>query len=719
MSCSCGTKPSSSTSTFCSTCAPGALAGGLVRTRFFVVMVLTQSDLENEQRYWRIKRRLTNRALGEGVVWGLRVRWDAARRVFVLGPVYALDCCGNDLVVECPVQIAEADLIKLADPLYRSATPAVFEAAARYQQNPLRSACLVLQYVECPQDARPVQTDACTPPTSRCESSRIRETTRLLLVPPPPPEPPTCIDDFIADLDTLKQSITDPQLRDALFPPAPAPAPGVTPDATLPVSLKITTPGSGATSTTGTPLANGTVNADTISSTRTPSGTRSGVVQFELTPTSGWGFYQGQVKDGDVVVDMVAPPLDLQQFWSLELALGDARAATRTFSYVIDSLGLEQMFGERAKGLATMTITGELTVNAGSNDQVVTKVASISVATTSTVGEASATGSCFDVLRGGIMADPAHASKDHHKKQHTTSYAYFADVTSRSGGGWTASRMLGQLLYIAAWRLLGIDVNSATEAQRQELGKLIARLFECWCEAMLYPGPRCSTEHHGVYLGCATITQLGQIVDFDMWEHRREVITGPLINHWLGVFGFAPIDVVAGRISQAICCLAGLQIPTLATQVIERQPTNVNHYDAVAVPIGMGSVAVGAASSGAAADVSPASLIARVVSGLVGASNAPLATYRSRLANGTVVEVRAPAMNTAVASGSIDASVEPIVRGLTPALSPINRSVVARATTELAREVPATAVTDLGAPASQLASSLGGMTLASLVAAGT
>src|SRR3569832_2397766 len=123
MSCSCGTKPSSSTSTFCSTCAPGALAGGLVRTRFFDGMVLTQSDLENEQRYWRIKRRLTNRALGEGVVWGLRVRWDAARRVFVLGPGYALDCCGNDLVVECPVQIAEADLIKLADPLYRSATP--------------------------------------------------------------------------------------------------------------------------------------------------------------------------------------------------------------------------------------------------------------------------------------------------------------------------------------------------------------------------------------------------------------------------------------------------------------------------------------------------------------------------------------------------------------------------------------------------------------------
>ena len=45
-------------------CPPGALPGGLARTRFFDGMFLTQAYLENEQRYWRIKRRLTNRALG-------------------------------------------------------------------------------------------------------------------------------------------------------------------------------------------------------------------------------------------------------------------------------------------------------------------------------------------------------------------------------------------------------------------------------------------------------------------------------------------------------------------------------------------------------------------------------------------------------------------------------------------------------------------------------
>jgi hypothetical protein len=73
-------------------------------------MFLTQADLENEQRYWRIKRRLTNRALGEGVVWGLRLGVDLERQRLALSPGYALDCCGNDLVVECPVETTVAEL---------------------------------------------------------------------------------------------------------------------------------------------------------------------------------------------------------------------------------------------------------------------------------------------------------------------------------------------------------------------------------------------------------------------------------------------------------------------------------------------------------------------------------------------------------------------------------------------------------------------------------
>ncbi|MEO8550345.1 MAG: hypothetical protein ABI678_10235, partial [Kofleriaceae bacterium] len=611
-----------------------------MRTRYFDGMILTQSDLENEQRYWRLKRRLTNRALGQGVVWGLRARWDNLRNVIALGPGYALDCCGNDLVVECATEQSLADLWNRADPLIKARDPASFSRASvnlASNQPRLTTACLVLQYVECPQDARPVQTDACTPPSSRCESSRIRETTRLAFVPPPPPGPPTCIEDLFADLEQIKLSITDIELRNQIFPPAAQPSTTPSADATLPLTLTVTTPGFSTGSTpsaaTITPLANGTTNGPpVVVATRVPSGLTAGLVQFEMRPVADWGFYQGQVKDGDAVVDMVAPPLDLQQFWALEIALSESvSSAVKSFSYTVDALGLEQMFGTRAKGLASLTISGRVTATRNQAGGVETRVEGLTVNAQSTVGEASTSGSCFDVLRWGFMADPAHGADDVKVLLLAAIYAYFADLSARSGGASTQQLTIAALIYIVAWRLLGVNLVPATEAQRQELGRVLARLFECWCNAMLYPGPRCATEDHGVVLGTATFTLNGQLVGFDMWENRREVITGPLINHWLGVFGFAPIDVVANRIAQAICCISGLQIPVIPGRNdnggIGVTVTHVTS-DSVGVPLGSGNVVVGRASSATATDVSPTSLVGHMVSALVGAQSTPLATFR-------------------------------------------------------------------------------------------
>src|SRR5262249_11048162 len=53
--------------------------GGCVRPRFFNGMFITREDLEAEQRYFRMKNRLHNRAAGEGVVWGLGVGKQAAQ----------------------------------------------------------------------------------------------------------------------------------------------------------------------------------------------------------------------------------------------------------------------------------------------------------------------------------------------------------------------------------------------------------------------------------------------------------------------------------------------------------------------------------------------------------------------------------------------------------------------------------------------------------------
>lgn len=157
----------------CQPCIPGALRGGLTRTRFYDGMFLTQADLENEQLYWRMKRRLTNRALGHGVVWGLRLEIDQTGRLR-LSPGYALDCCGNDLVVECPVETTIKELWDRADPEVKKGSD-----AAR-----VIHACIMLEYVECPEQIRPVHRDACNPGGGGCEPSRIRETTRLVLVRP-------------------------------------------------------------------------------------------------------------------------------------------------------------------------------------------------------------------------------------------------------------------------------------------------------------------------------------------------------------------------------------------------------------------------------------------------------------------------------------------------------------------------------------------------------
>src|SRR5205085_2816898 len=121
-----------------------------------------QADLETEQRFWRLKRRLTNRALGDGVVWGLKASWNSDTRRLHLTQGYALDCCGNDLVVECPVDITEAELWSRADPALKTRVDfhsPTHETREKFERP--RQACLVLQYTECAEDARLVHRDAC------------------------------------------------------------------------------------------------------------------------------------------------------------------------------------------------------------------------------------------------------------------------------------------------------------------------------------------------------------------------------------------------------------------------------------------------------------------------------------------------------------------------------------------------------------------------------
>src|SRR5690606_33562923 len=124
-----------------------------------------------------------------------------------------------------------------------------------------------------PEEPRTVHRDACAGPTSYCEPSRVRETTRLLLVPPPAPlrTPP---EQFVAELEAWRDSL-DPKLREQLFPTQGSASPASA-DSPVPLHLLVTLPGAPGTPssspvsldiqprTTGTQVASPLVNTQFI-----------------------------------------------------------------------------------------------------------------------------------------------------------------------------------------------------------------------------------------------------------------------------------------------------------------------------------------------------------------------------------------------------------------------------------------------------------------------
>ncbi len=106
--CSCG----------CGGCESCQAESSFVRPRFFPGQLLTEDDLEQLTSYMTAKSRLRNRFIyGDGVVCGLEVSGDpcGGGRVYV-SPGYALDCCGNDIVIGCEQSVdvtrMVADLIR-------------------------------------------------------------------------------------------------------------------------------------------------------------------------------------------------------------------------------------------------------------------------------------------------------------------------------------------------------------------------------------------------------------------------------------------------------------------------------------------------------------------------------------------------------------------------------------------------------------------------------
>jgi hypothetical protein len=207
-SCGCGGRG-------CATCGDQ----GFVRPIFFGGQLLTEDDLQALVNYVVGKNRLHNRALfGDGVVCGLEVTCDPCDcSKLVVKAGYALDCCGNDIVVECPVTVDVNQLVRelrakqlgadcgdsfkdrkksggeqpggnaiaAVDPAMAEAATATSAPAEATPPattpfddgkvpKPPERYCLYIRYCEVPAEpVAPYATDDCSP--SGCRSSRLKE----------------------------------------------------------------------------------------------------------------------------------------------------------------------------------------------------------------------------------------------------------------------------------------------------------------------------------------------------------------------------------------------------------------------------------------------------------------------------------------------------------------------------------------------------------------
>ncbi len=126
----------------------------LDRTRYFAGQLLSDADLTNDQSYWLAKSRLHNRYLnGWGVVCGMQVTCAQCAGWVTVQPGYAIDPCGNDIIV------CAAQNFNVVQAIQQCCAPAAQAAPncspLRYNPSPsctdtTQEWCITIQYQEQP-----------------------------------------------------------------------------------------------------------------------------------------------------------------------------------------------------------------------------------------------------------------------------------------------------------------------------------------------------------------------------------------------------------------------------------------------------------------------------------------------------------------------------------------------------------------------------------------
>lgn len=510
--------------------------GGTVRTRYFNGMFITREDLETDQRNNRLKHSLMNRAMGQGVVWGLNVCLDGDT-ICVL-PGYGVDCCGNDIVIASTYRVD-------ADALVRD--PAARALLARGGPQRVH---LLLEYYECPEQPRPVHGDPCGPDNGRCEMSRIRETARLRLVPPCDVDDSGPIKTFLDGFTRSSgQAVTGGQRAPSrqttiTVPHRPLTVRVETIDPVYPRGVTINS------------LSNGGEAQDSFILVDPQR------VRIQVLAPEGYTFAQANLSSG---VSITVNPRALQ--WEVHVP------AEFRGEYQIN-------YRLQVEGGLTIsdTIWLRLEFHWGLNPEFAPlDVAVRSRVSTQTVQvQEEQPFPCFSEAcdsngtprfpttppslhanpwRTGTAADPRvvllaifHAWVNLETARHG----------SRDSDTGQQQRQLAERLYEAARVYL---LGDAQGVGREQLSAALQRLLQDWCRSLLYPGPQCRCEPHGVVIGCARV-EGDRIHGVDPWGGRRWVMHYPLLAHWGQQFGVMPLDAVASKLFGMLCCVA--HHPTVA-----------------------------------------------------------------------------------------------------------------------------------------------------------
>lgn len=573
----------------CEPCAPGAKValppgcpstltvppaqGGCIRPRYFNGMFITAEDLETHLRYDRIKQQLQNKAMGAGVVWGLNVGLEAGK--VAVAPGYAVDCCGRDLTVVTCYRVDPRSL--LCDP----AATKLLATPGRHRMH------LLLEYVECPEDARPVHGDPCSTRIDRCEMSRIRETVRLRLVPPRDLDQSGPIADFLKEVEAIKNrfgTVVMPKPVgshwELLSLPATVAATAA-PLAITPFRIHATFPAK-VTNSGATPVdlsihpAGPAVTADYGSLNPQPASS----LALELDPGMNWVqgtlLLNGQPVPALGTMKWAIDPLQIALAKTLTYQLSGWKVlnAAGTIEYTGDTMIAVSVAPKTTEGTASFE---EKVRRSGRIKLEVKSVPSASVLAPKPfpcVGGQCATNGekLFPVTPPWLHPHPQKPGKAADPKVLAVAamYAVLAGKlaqlqTPNPALQYAAAQQLGKL----AQELFG--PTPLTLPQLNELAVALQKLFQDWCCAFLYPGPRCQGEPHGVVIGCAVVAG-GAVQSVDPWGGRRYVVHYPLLTYWGGLFGLVPLDVIMTRLASFICCIGGLPVIQGVQPPLELKP---------------------------------------------------------------------------------------------------------------------------------------------------